>query len=155
MLGRQHLSVNRIPHARRGTNRELRKASMGCRRNAARPGARNSCQGNHLALGGDSGCGGEYRKREFVRSLLCVCAKFAIGCAFHGCARLRLIVDLLAPSAAEDFLLRSRRSVSISDRRLPPPSSRKELNRLRARAWQETMGEIPTASQAGEPSRLR
>ena len=64
-------------------------------------------------------------------------------------------VGLLAPSSADDFLLRSRRSASISDRRLQPPSSRKELNRLRARAWQETMAEIPTASPEGEPSRLR
>src|SRR5260370_35294708 len=68
---------------------------------------------------------------------------------------LRNVAGLLAPSAADDFLLRSRRSVSISDRRLQPPSSRKELNRLRARAWQETMAEIPTASQEDEPSRLR
>src|SRR5216684_4923091 len=68
---------------------------------------------------------------------------------------LRNVVGLLASNAADDFLLRSRRSVSISDRRLQPPSSRKEPNRLRARAWQETMAEIPTASQEGEPARLR
>src|SRR6266851_1184220 len=69
--------------------------------------------------------------------------------------RLRNVVGLLVPRAADHFLLRSPRSVSISDRHLQPPSSRKELNRLRARAWQETMAEIPTASQGAEPSRLR
>jgi hypothetical protein len=79
---------------------------MGCRRNAAQPGARNSYQGNHLAFGGDSGCGGEYRKREFVRSLLCVRlgeheieagilhSGICDGCAFHVCARLHLLYGL-------------------------------------------------------------
>src|ERR1035437_5738056 len=64
-------------------------------------------------------------------------------------------LNLLAPGAAHDFPLRRPQSASISDRRLQPPSSRKELDRRRARAWQETMAEIPSASQEGEPERLR
>ena len=51
------------------------------------------------------------------------------------------------------FLQRAR-SALISDKRLQPPSSTRESNRLRVRALQETMAEIPSASQAVEPKPL-
>src|SRR5271166_5762726 len=63
-------------------------------------------------------------------------------------------VVLLAPGAAHDFLRRRPHSAWISDKRWQPPSSRKELDRLRAPVWQETMAEIPSASQEAEPAQL-
>jgi hypothetical protein len=49
--------------------------------------------------------------------------------------RVGLFACLSAPGDPDELPLRRPRSASISDRRSQPLSSRKELDRLRARAW--------------------
>src|SRR5580704_19620601 len=62
--------------------------------------------------------------------------------------------DLSVPAAPDDFFPQRLQSASISYRRSPRLSSRKEQDRHPAGACQQTMAEIPSASRAGESSGL-